>query len=60
MIVWHEMEIKKVKGNETSKVALQESGLGTRHAIGQPMTQNLKGKLFRQGTLKIQNTKVET
>ena len=44
---------KKVKGKETSEVTFQKSDPGTGRTIEQPVIQNLKGKLFRQGTLKI-------
>ena len=59
MIVWHEMERKKVKGKETSKVTLQESDPGTGNAIGQLVIQLLKGKLFRQREHKIFKRKGE-
>ena len=59
MIVWLEMVRMKVKGKETSKVTLQESDLGTGHAIGQPVIQDVKCELFRQGNIKDLEHKVE-
>ena len=48
------------ESKETSKVSFQNSGLGTRRAIEKPVTQKLKGKLFRQEKLKIWNIKLKT